>query len=258
MQVCKDESAFEWIRNGRRSVKGRYDDSDWQGVVVANLLPCKFDSYIKILHRIDANYENIDSPLSPEELVILGIPPCDVLKLFVQQRRSARPDTRIRWREMADHLNVQFRPEIVQEWFVKALSSNARCWPRFIYGPNDGTLDKTEKKELVLKLLPFTHGNCFFRWAEISRSGTDEPVLFEGDLEAAAAEWNPNEYPSVPEYWWSESRNWCVCCDYDLDFTFVGCTRDLAGGLLKSEVLECIAVTPETRVDVYTPMPTAS
>ena len=63
------------------------------------------------------------------------------------------------------------------------------------------------------------------------------------------------DYQFSPEYWWPPNRAWCVCSDYDLMFTVVGGSRHLISALLKSDVLECLEVTPQTRIDSLAPMP---
>ena len=47
----------------------------------------------------------------------------------------------------------------------------------------------------------------------------------------------------------------CVCSNYDLGFTIVGGDADLIDRLLRSDVLECIEVTPETRADSLVRIP---
>jgi hypothetical protein len=93
-------------------------------------VPPLFEAYARILHRIDAYYENIDNPLSPAEIAILGIPPCEPLRSFVEDRRANSMGTRVRWRELAELLDVPLAPEISGAWFSKKLGE--ACWPRFL------------------------------------------------------------------------------------------------------------------------------
>jgi hypothetical protein len=129
-------------------------------------MPATFEAYAKILHRIEACYENIDKPLSPDEMGILKIPSCAELKSLIESRRDDPGRPRIRWRELAEKLNVPFTSEINLEWYAKQLERG--CWPRFLWGPNEGLITREECTQLVSVLEPFTaNGECFFRFAEI-------------------------------------------------------------------------------------------
>ncbi|HEY2914988.1 MAG TPA: hypothetical protein VGK21_16600 [Candidatus Angelobacter sp.] len=253
MQPQPDESAFDWIRCGRSELT-KYKDEGWTGTFVSHLMPPIFDAYAKILHCIEADRENIDKPLTPREISILNIPPCEELKSFVESRRVKAPDstTRIRWRELAEVLDVPFAPEICHEWYRKKLG--AECWPRFLCGPADGVLSTEECRELVSVLQLFSDNECFFRLPEMPFIGTDKTLLFRGTLDELETFLDSGAYQFGPEYWWPPSRTWCVCSDYDLMFTVVGGSRKLISALLSSDVLECLEVTSQTRVDSFAPM----
>jgi hypothetical protein len=66
---------------------------------------------------------------------------------------------------------------------------------------------------------------------------------------------NTGGYLVGPEYWWPTEKNWCICSEYDLSFTVVAGPGNLIARLLASQVLECIEVTPDTRIDSLAPMP---
>src|ERR1035438_2872202 len=83
MQPHNDQALFDWIRSGREQL-GNRRTPDWAGNLVSHLVPPLFEAYAKILHRVEAHYENIDSPLSQAEISILGIPPCEPLKSFIE------------------------------------------------------------------------------------------------------------------------------------------------------------------------------
>ena len=147
MQPEHDESAFDWIRRGRDEPERNNDTRHAVGYFVSLLMPPAFEAYAKILHRIEAHYENIDNPLSPSEISILKIPPCEELRLLVESRRANAQRPRIRWKEVAEVLNVPFTPQINQEWYLKKLEEG--CWPRFLSGPTDGWLSEEECGELA-------------------------------------------------------------------------------------------------------------
>jgi hypothetical protein len=253
MQPQYDESDFDWIRRGRNEQVDSWD-AGWAGNFVSHLMPPVFEAYAKVFHRIEACYENLDKPLSATEISILQIPPCEELKSLVEGRRAEAQGSRIKWREVADALNVPFAAQINHEWYRKKLAEG--CWPQFLCGPDEGLLGPEECRELVSVLQLFTDSSgCFFRFAEMPFIGTDKQLLFRGALEELEEFIKSGAYQFSPEYWWPPNRNWCVCSDYDLMFTVVGGSRKLISALLTSEVLECLEVTQQTRIDSFAPMP---
>ncbi len=252
MQPCPDD-AFEWIRTGREELLPR-DDPNWKSFV-SNLLPKKFDAYAKILHGIQARYDNIDNPLPDREFALLEIPPCTKLRSFVENLRRRRRGSRIRWKTLAHLMNVPFAAEICHEWF-RARMEEPGCWPRFLYGPSDGDLNNDELLEVLSILGCFTGSkDCFFRFGEIPAIGTDKPILFRGLLNELATFLNDRKDQFTPEYWWPTDHNWCLCTDYDLTFTIVGGSRKLITTILKNVSLEALEVTPQTRIDYKAPIP---
>ena len=250
MEICSHEIAFEWIRSGRDDQPFGRGDSRWVGNFVSHLLPKTFAAYTKVFHQIDASYENIDNPLSPKELEILRIPPCVEMRSFIENLRANGQGPRLRWKELAEFLKVPFQPELNHEWYRAKLEPG--CWPRFLKGPDEGTLNHEECSALVSALLPSTgHQRCFFRFAEIPFIATDKPIMFQGSLDEVRTFLDDEVYRFTPEYWWPADRNWCVCSDYDLMFTVVGGSRDLISRLSENKVLECIEVKPSTRIDSY-------
>jgi hypothetical protein len=252
MQPCPDD-AFEWIRTGREELLPR-DDPNWKSFV-SNLIPKKFDAYAKILHGIQARYDNIDNPLSDREIALLKIPPCTKLRSFVENLRRQRQGSRIRWEALAHLMNVPFAAEICHEWFRVRMEAPG-CWPRFLYGPSDGDLNNDELLEVLSILGSFTGSqDCFFRFAEIPSIGTDKPILFRGLLDELSTFLNNRKDQFTPEYWWPTDYNWCLCTDYDLTFTIVGGSRKLITTILKNVNLEALEVTSQTRIDYKAPIP---
>lgn len=247
-----NETAFDWIRNGR--VDKRSGDTACKPVYVSNLVPPVFETYVKVLHRIDASYDDIDNPLSPSENAILKITSCEPLRSFVQRRRAESLGDRIRWKELADLLSVPFAPEICDEWFRKKLA-DPWCWSRFLSGSADGR--KEECAALVSTLLrASSDSECFFRFSDIpfyAKVYENQPRFFIGHLNEVCAFLQDRNLDF--EYWWPSNRRWCVCSDYDLSVTIVAGDERLALDLLASGVLECIQATSHTRVDPFVPMP---
>ena len=250
-----DLTVFDWIRQGRDELP-QTRTPDWNGNFVSHLMPPVFESYAKLLHRIQAHYQFIDYPLSASENAVLGITACKTLKSFVERRRTASQGTRIRWKELAELLHVPFAPAINHEWYRKRLA-DPWCWPGLLSGPDEGFLTEEECWTLAarLKLLEGDQ-ECFFRFSDIpfyAPPNSGKPQLFRGSLENVCRV--QNEERLSFEYWRPLDQSWCVCSDYDLKFTVIGGRRTLISALLHDGDLECIEVTPQTRIDVFAPMP---
>jgi hypothetical protein len=258
VQIHTDPQAAEWLLGGRVSQRIPFDSHAWT-CRVENLIPPRFERYAKIFHWLEAHYDSIDNPLTPTENALLGIPACEEIRGFVESRRADAANTRFRWREIAERLGVPFEPEINHEWFAERLRPNPQCWPRFIFGPAEGNLNVDERTELTRILAPFTvGGNCSFRFAEIPFIATEIPILFRGKVDELNTFMSEPTYQFSPEYWWSDDHSWCVCSEYDLAFTIVAGPSALIEAVLKSNVLEAVSVTANTRVDSRVPAPTHS
>jgi hypothetical protein len=254
MHPCTDQVAFEWIRSGRTELIAS-NNPNWKGNFVSHLLPKNFEAYAKLLHSIEANYENIDNPLSEREIAILKIPPCEKLRSFVESLREEHRGPRIRWETLARLFGVPFESEICHEWF-QAIMKEPGCWARFLFGPGDGNLDTKELSETLSVLRTRTVSqDCFFRFAEIPFITTDKPILFRGVLDELSTFLANGKYQCTPEYWWPADHSWCVCSDYDLTFTIVAGSKELVSDVLNHASLEALPVTPQTRIDSYAPMP---
>ena len=248
------DKEFEWIQAGLSELVPS-EVASWKGNFVSHLLPPKFEAYAKILHRITANYENIDHPLSERETALLRISPCTKLRSFVETKRDKGEGPRVRWKELAELLGVPFESEICHEWFRTSLRAPT-CWPRFLYGPDEGNLDYEALSDLLSLLSPDTgEQECFLRFAAIPFVGTDKPILFAGALDEVVTFLKESEYQFSPEYLWLSDRKWCLCSDYDLMFTVVGGPQKLISSVLGSSTLEALQVNSQTRIDSRAPMP---
>jgi hypothetical protein len=256
MKPVHDSAAFDWILEGRSPAPHSAEVNAESGVKLSCVIPLRFERYAKILHRLDGHYENIDHPLCADEIAILGIPDCAVVRNLVVGKWETSSSSRIFWRDAADALGVPYAPEIKHSWFSARLKPHPECWPRFIYGPGEGALEAAECRELV-SLLSAVTGNqeCYFRLAEIPFIATDQNLLFSGPLGDVESFFVNGAFQYTPEYWWPFNRTWCVSTDYDLEFTIVGGQSILIDSLLRNEVLECIEIAPDIRVDYLTSIP---
>jgi hypothetical protein len=248
-----DSAAFEWITKSLTSSSG---SGASYSLHVSGLIPAVFEKYAKILHRLDGHYQNIDQPLAADEIAILGLPDCSVVRDLVVQKRRSSIAPRILWKDAANALGVPYAPELSHSWISSRLQPHPDCWPRFICGPAEGSLDANESGELVSLLAQVTAASlCFFRLAAIPYIGREQDLMFTGTLDQVVPFFIDGGFQFTPEYWWPSDRSWCVCSNYDFDFTIVGGYSELINRLLRSEVLECVEVGPETRVDSLVPVP---
>ncbi|MGA2635125.1 MAG: hypothetical protein ABSF16_12895 [Terracidiphilus sp.] len=254
MKPIFDPSAFDWIIESRTPFPAEINTAI--GVEISRVIPLEFERYAKILHRLDAHYENIDRPLCADEIAVLNLPNCAVVRNLVVEKRGSSSTSRILWRDAANALGLPYAPGLNHSWFSARLKPHPECWPRFIYGPGEGSLEAAECHELASLLIVVTgKQECYFRLAEMPFIATEQNLMFAGKLDEVESFFVNGTFQFTPEYWWPSDRTWCVCSDYDLDFTIVGGNPVLIDSLLRSEILECIEVAPDTRIDYLTPIP---
>jgi hypothetical protein len=252
MHRCTDDE-FDWIRTGRAEPLS-HDDPNWK-CLVSNLIPNQFEAYAKILHQVDASYENIDHPLTEREIVILKIPPCTKLRSFVENLRKDGRGPRIKWRALAQLFGVPFESQICHEW-SRTTMEEPGCWPRFLRGPDEGNLNARELSDVFSVLRPFTgNQDCHFRFARQPLKESDWDFVFRGAMEDIPTFLRDNKYQFTPEYWWPTNRTWCLCSEYDLKFTLLAGSNDLISAVLNSTTLEALEVNPQTRIDDSAPLP---
>jgi hypothetical protein len=251
-----DVSQFEWIVTGRTPTPHSREVSAASGVPLSCVIPLQFEKYAKILHRLDGHYENIDHPLTEEEIAVLGLPACSVVRDLIVQKRRTSLTSRVSWKEAAGAFGIPYSPLIKHSWFSKRLDPHPECWPRFIYGPADGTLEADESRALVSVLTTVTGDQeCYFRLAAMPFIATDQNLLFAGMLNEVEDFFVNGPFQFTPEYWWPRDHLWCVCTDYDLEFTVVGGGAAVIDSLVRNEVFECIEVSSDIRIDYLTPIP---
>jgi len=259
MQPVQDESAFEWIRTlrDRLSPEKPRPDLNWPGILVSDIIPQEFESYATILHRLDANYDEIDKPLSPSEQAILRIGDCEPLRSFIIQRRTASSSPRIRWKELAALFDVPYVPEISLMWFRRRMDS--WCVSRLLNLFTDSWPAGEECEELCTILGKFTlDGGCFFRIPSYyQHTHADQRTLYKGRLSEVTTFLKARPERTVFEYWWPANHQWCFCCETDIGTTIVGGPKALISTLLASSLLECVEVKPTTRIDNRVPLPNA-
>lgn len=227
---------------------------------VAHCVPPVFPAYAKIFHPIhedlsaseDGPTWNAEEKANPDALPP-GTDPviADMLARSTLVYGGITPGSRpvrLPWARLAHRLGFPFAPTLSAKSFTHRFPG--RSWPRFLIGPEEGSLPGAGRDALASVLRWHTTGRCLFHLWYLATANWSEDLLFEGTLEDVRR--CPDEVPEArltPTHWFPENRGWLVCGGHDLTFTLVGGPAALVQDLLEHAALECIAVRPETRVD---------
>ena len=188
----------------------------------------------------------------PEPETEIGRILAEALRASTLVYGGVRPDARllrVRWAELARRLGIPFVPTLSADSFTRQFPGGS--WPRHLIGPDGGNLVGAERDALVSVLRGHTDTDrILFRFWYLATVDWTGDKVFEGMLDEA--ELFPDEGLGVrctPTHWFPEDRSWLVCSDYDLTFSLVGGSEHMVQQLLDHPILECVRVTPNTRVD---------
>lgn len=220
------------------------DDPAWCGNFVSHCLPAVYPAYAKIFHPIyeDDGVEDrgVSWAQADDEPEMIG-------RLVSVGSGPDPSGSRVTWRDLAEELGLRFHSEVNEHSLIRAFPQ--KSFPRYLLGPEEGSLDRPTCQALIQALTPHASGEaCFFYYVSIATPGI-EPLLFRGALPEVLQSFNLEGVYGTPTYWWPESRSWCVCTDWDLTFTLVGGSEELLNSVLSSAKLEALRVTPASRVD---------
>jgi hypothetical protein len=261
MIAIAETAAFDWIAEGRDKPSAQSVDSpEWNGNIVAQLIPRVFPAYCKLFHPIheDASIHNRtltwdeDKRANPAPVETeagkkaLAAILSDALAVGRWSGVEEGEDSRVSWRTLCERYGLSFHPEFNVESFRKAFETGS--WPRYLRWPAEGTLDR-KTCEAVISVLkpPAQTQTVYFRFSDYIMN--DLPHLYSGELNEATAFLTAPHFGGTPECWWPQDRSWCVYTDYDLTFTLIGGPRVIVDRCLAHPLLECVEVTPETRID---------
>lgn len=204
-----------------------YESDKCEYTTVECVIPRGFQAYCKILHSM-----YIDETVS------------DKSELW-DTHEDVEPtlSSRIYWKDISKELGIPLKPEINGFTFWCHFNKN---WPRYLVSPEGGTMDSDSLDQLI-ELLP-NHESCYFYY-HLLKSESYHPRLFLGKLSEVNQLIQQDDLRGTPTYLWSEDNRWCVCTDYDLDFTIVGGTEELIEEICANETLETLRVELTTRID---------
>ena len=251
MEQLNDHGAFDWIAHG----------CDRDGFAVSRLVPPLFSAYRKILHPILRDLSIADRLLSWDQAggatgSVGRIAPDstaeeilreEIIRDLVAGGTLARgapggpfPSMRILWRELAAQYAVDFTPQITDDSFTRVFPG--RSWPRYLAGPDEGTLDEESCRRLVDILTPYAETQRCFFYYDLVATRSLEALLYAGRLDEVLST-RSTAHTATPGYWWPEDRTWCVCTDWDLTYTIVGGRSDLALAIDNDAVLESVKLS---------------
>jgi hypothetical protein len=245
-----DLAQSEWIANSRAPMP----TEPYSPVRVSNCLPCGFPAYRKLFHPIYVDPTVSDLSVSWHQAASSEHPSVGVAgggTLVRESSHGREKGERVCWQHLAKRYELKFHPEINDSSFKKAFPDGS--WPRYLLGPDEGTLDQETCDALVSALSqPLGDKSCFFYYSGMSvLCGPDyyAPRLYKGALTDVLAFFMTDDVIASPEYWWPEDREWCICTDWDLSFTLIGGSQAIADAIASHRFLETLPVTPMSRVD---------
>jgi hypothetical protein len=252
MDVLDGEHLRLWIRAQVEPLVPS-ESPKWDGNHVRNCVPDRFEAYVKIFHPI---YEDLTEPdreqawdewsrSDPSHRLPPLLEPATLTRM---QGVTSRSVERVRWRRLAGQYNLVFHAEINDKSFSNRMTK--RSWPKYLIGPGEGTLSGGCAERLA-ELLASRTGDqsCYFTYFPTAVADSDHQFALRARLADIDAVLGAEDVYSTPEYWWPEDFSWCVCSDWDLTFTLVGCSRTLADDILADDLLETIEARADHRVD---------
>ena len=245
LKQLDDLSPTEWIEKSKKPVTEAY-----KPVRVQNCLPSVFAAYCKLFHPIYLDPEVRDHSVSWHKAESQNVDSVGVRSGGALVRESSHgrmKGDRVRWSELANRHGLTFHPEINVESFTRAFAD--RSWPRYLLGPDEGTLDNATCDALVSGLSPHVGATrCYFYYSGLSVAGY-APQLYRGSLADVHGFLEMDHVNASPEYWWPEDHEWCIHTDWDLPFTLIGGSQAIVDAVANHPLLEMQPVTLMSRVD---------
>lgn len=250
------EASAAWLLSQLAPVRNARD-TDWSGNRIDCCLPPGYPVYVKVFHAIHEDLTISDHEPTWDDWQRENAPPLaesDAVGKLLASGTLIRgaPDNdyqarRVFWSALAERYGLTFHPEINQQSFGRRFRK--RSWPRYLVGPEEGTLTDAEFTALlacILAACPNEPVNMYWELAQFTRG--QEPLCIRGKLGEPIDAW-PDGLDSSPEYIWPESREWVIHTDYDSTFTLVAATEALAHQLTSNDVLESLVVPSDIRID---------
>lgn len=240
-------SCFDWIKSSTTTSK---EPS------VSDCIPPLFEAYCKVLHTIyiDTSIEDLNITWDDYIKSNRDFNPDDPIENLLSNAtyNYGQPDedfegVQVSWKDLAKSFNIKFVPELNAESFTKKFKNGS--WPRYLVGPTEGLLTEQETNTIINIISDmYPNEDVYFRFFLMSTIKLENDLFFKGKLTDYLLFQNSKEVISSPNHVWPQSKEWCVCTDYDLTFTLIGGSRQLINNFLNSDDLECLEVLPKTGV----------
>lgn len=253
-----DLGEASWISQNTTAIEP--DAENWNGNFVSHCVPAVYPAYCKVFHPIYEDHSVKDRNLTWDDLnrkrsrnlddpieKLLG----DATTIYGGEYdpKNVMPIT---WRELADRIGLQFHPELIVSSFTRNFPGSS--WPRYLIGPDEGHLEINTLKAIVLSIAKLTSNfefsqPCYFHYDLIATASYESELLFKGKLLHVFDTPCLEDVSTTPTHWWPSDREWFVTSDWDLTFTLIGGSIDLVNSLVWNSEIDCVRVTPNTRVD---------
>ncbi|MEC3884782.1 hypothetical protein VKA52_13695 [Halobacillus sp. HZG1] len=232
MNRIKDFTTFQWIIDETE----RIDFENGVGSRVENFIPSRFTHYAKLMHPIylDENIKDTSilwSQCNPDEEVSFNF------------------GERILMKDLAEAYELRY----TKEFSFASIYHWLGGYPRYILGPAEDTMDEKLVPEVVRVLQPFTGVPCYFQYDLVKVKRYEENhgygYLYRGELTEVEQFTGYEEVHDFPNYWYPESKNWCLFTGIDFNFTLFGGNKKMLEALQANAEIECMEVDKRTRVD---------
>jgi hypothetical protein len=247
-----------WISQNTSTVEPKVEE--WKGNFVSHCVPTVYSAYCKIFHPIYEDLSIEDRDLTWDDLNRQRSRNLDdhIEKLLADAttiyggQYDRKHLKKITWRELADQKGLKFHAELNVESFTRNFPG--RSWPRYLIGPAEGDLDTSTLKEIVRSIATTTSDfklsqPCYFHYDDITTETFESDLLFHGKLLDIFDTPLLEDVNTTPTHWWAADREWFVMSDWDLTFTLIGGSIDLINSLIWNSEIDCVRVTPTTRID---------
>jgi hypothetical protein len=256
-EKCADLTAAAWISGNTSTLQPTC--SDWKGNFVSHCVPTIYPAYCKVFHPIYEDLSVADRDIPWNDLKpLLSNPkePLDRLLNDVTLVYGGEYDTGdlrpMSWRQLAQRYGLEFHPELNASSFTRNFPGDS--WPRYLIGPDEGTVRLDTLKQIVRAIALVTSDfdlaqPCYFHYDLIATAAVCEDLLFYGKLIDVFDTRALDDVNTTPTNWWPRDKGWFVSTDWDLTFSLIGGPDELIKSLTANAEIDCVEVTPETRID---------
>ena len=115
------------------------------------------------------------------------------------------------------------------------------------WGPGEGQLENEEFMYVcgtIQKLYGDQLANFYYYFT--STITFDKDLLFRGELSEITSLLSRSDIRGAPSTTYSQSKEWCIISDEDLDFTFVAGPKELIDSITTTNQFEIFEVNPKS------------